>query len=33
VEQEEYANDGTHILGRIPGELASQFAGFHKATG
>ena len=29
VEQEEYANDGTHILGRIPGELASQFAGFH----
>lgn len=25
IEQEEYAGDGTHILGRIPAELAGQF--------
>jgi GTPase len=28
IEQEEYANEGTHILGRIPAELAGQYAQF-----
>jgi GTP-binding protein HflX len=28
VEQEQYEGEGTHILGRIPRELASQFAGY-----
>jgi GTP-binding protein HflX len=28
IDQEEYANEGTHILGRIPAELAGQYAQF-----
>lgn len=28
IDQEEYANEGTHIQGRVPRELAGQFAGF-----
>jgi GTP-binding protein HflX len=28
IDQEEYANEGTHILGRIPRELAGQYAPF-----
>jgi len=28
IEQEEYASEGTHILGRLPRALAPQFAQF-----
>ncbi|MFV9506209.1 MAG: GTPase HflX [Oscillochloridaceae bacterium umkhey_bin13] len=30
IEQEEYANEGTHILGRLPRDLAGQFAPFRR---
>lgn len=32
VEQEEYANDGTHILGRLPRELAPQYAQYQNSN-
>ncbi|PDW01223.1 GTPase HflX [Candidatus Chloroploca asiatica] len=31
IEQEEYAGDGTHILGRIPRDLAAQFGPYRSA--
>nr|WP_240695692.1 GTPase HflX [Candidatus Chloroploca sp. Khr17] len=31
IEQEEYAGDGTHILGRIPRDLAAQFGPYRAA--